>query len=435
MKIKLPNDVLFILNKLSNYEAYVVGGCVRDSILGIKPNDWDICTSAKVDEIIDQFKDFHIIKNGIKHKTVGVVINAISYEISSFKDDLTAINNDSFEYSLKNDLARRDFTINAMAYNDNIGLVDYYGGQKDLKNSIIKCVINPIDRFNEDGLRVLRALRFSSVYNFDIDNDTSLAIKKSCSLLQNIAPERIKSELCKFLIGVKAVYLLDKYWYVFNEFIPEIDPMVGFNQNNPYHIYDVYKHTIIAIDNSEPNLVLRLSLLLHDIGKPECYSVDEIGIGHFYNHDIVGSDIARYRLNQLKFDNETINAITTAIKYHSIELSCKQSTLKRWLNKVGNENLRLILQLKLADISAHSQKSFSNIELLNQINQTLDTIIIQEQCFKIKDLKISGKDLIDIGITNGKDIGTTLNEVLLKVIDCKLENDKEILLNYLKNRI
>ena len=300
MVIKLPKSVELILSKLNNcgYEAYIVGGCVRDSIIGTTPHDWDICTSALPEQVMEVFEGYKIIPTGLKHGTVTIIIDDAQYEVTTYRIDGKYEDNRhpkevSFTSDLKEDLSRRDFTINAMAYNPSIGLVDYFGGKKDIRKKLIKCVGNPDERFNEDALRIMRTLRFASTYGFVITEETSSAVHCNVALLNNIAKERINTELCKLLCGEGVLEILLNYNDVISTIIPELKPCIGFNQNNRYHQYTVYDHIAHAVSNyTGEDMVVKVALLLHDIGKPTCYTEDENG-GHFHGHGVPSSEIAK----------------------------------------------------------------------------------------------------------------------------------------------
>lgn len=440
MNINLPKNVELIISTLEDigFEAYVVGGCVRDSLLNIEPKDWDICTNALPNEVLECFKSFRVIETGLQHGTVTVMIDNVGYEITSYRIDGEYKDNRHpenviFTSSLESDLARRDFTMNAMAYNYKKGLIDYFNGQGNLILGFIQCVGHPDERFEEDALRILRALRFASVYNFRISDAVNLSILYKKNLLKNISEERKQSELCKLICGNGAKRILEQYAEVFNIIIPEINPMVGFSQCNPYHIYDVWEHTIVAIDHSEKDLIVRLALLFHDMGKPECFTQDENG-GHFYKHSVVSERICRNRLTALKFDNNTINQVCELVLYHDFDVKINNKGIKKWLNKIGENSFRKLLDVKYADIMAHSEKSKYMLEYLPDIRIQLDKIIKDNQCFKLKDLMINGKDLKQLGILQGKGIGYILNNILLKVINDEIENNKDILIKYIKER-
>lgn len=441
MIMNIPVDVVKIIDKLAEkgFEAYTVGGCVRDSLLDKKPEDWDICTSALPDQVKEVFDGYLVIETGLKHGTVTIRLNHQSYEITTYRVDGEYLDNRrpqsvNFVSSLKEDLARRDFTINAMAYNSAKGLEDYYEGCKDLKNKVIRCVGNPDERFNEDALRIIRALRFASVLGFNIEKETTRSIHKNKGLLDNIARERINLELRKLLCGKGVKKVLLEYSDVLAAIIPELAPMFGFKQNNPHHKYDVWEHTVVAIDNSTNDVMIRLALLLHDIAKPECYTCDEKGIGHFYSHGEFGSQIAKNVLRNLKFDNETINHIFQLVKYHDADISDKNKFIKKWLNKLGEIQFKRLLKVKYADVMGQSDYlREEKLKIIDNIENNLRQVLEEKQCFNLKDLAVNGRDLIVIGIDDGRKIGEILNWLLEQVIENKLENKKNILLGAIKD--
>lgn len=433
--IKIPKEVEYIIKtfELNSFEAYIVGGCVRDSILGKTPYDWDITTSALPDETIKCFKNFKIIETGLKHGTVTLVINSKFFEITTFRIDGDYTDNRRpdtvlFTPNLKEDLARRDFTINAMAYNQRVGLVDYFGGESDIKNRVIKCVGDSNLRFNEDSLRIMRALRFSSVLNFKIDLNTIESIHKNKLLLKKIAKERINIEFNKLLIGKNVRAILNDFYDVIEVFIPEIQQMIGFNQNNPYHHLDVWQHTLESICNSPNKLIYRLTMFFHDIGKPSCYTEDDNNIGHFYGHSKKSAEMAFCILKRLKYDNLTIMNVKILVLYHDYNLKASKSAVRRLLNKLGEEQARQLLEIKRADLKAHNPKYINEIEVINKVEDLINIIIEENQCFSLKDLKINGRDLIAIGIPKGKEIGVILNRLMDLVIEEKLENDHQALI-------
>ena len=436
MTINIPSEVQFIINTLeeSGYEAYVVGGCVRDAVLGVEPKDWDICTSALPQQTINCFEGQRIIETGLQHGTVTLLLNHTSFEITTFRVDGIYSDNRrpdkvDFVNDIKEDLLRRDFTINAMAYNPTVGLVDFFGGLNDINGKIIRCVGDADKRFQEDALRVMRALRFASVLYFSIDENTSQAIHRNKSLLKNIAVERIAVELNKLIIGRNVSDVLLQYHSVLTEFIPEIKNMVGFNQNNPYHHLDVWEHTVTSIAKATVNHVIRLSMLFHDIAKPLCYTEDERG-GHFYGHPKVCSDMAKEILQRLKYDNDTIDAVTQLVLYHDAEIHPRKKHIKRWLNKIGELRLRQLLEIKFADANAQSPEfNQKKIDLLNAVAPVINEIMKQQQCFSLKDLAINGKDIIAAGVSEGVKVGVILNHLMDMVIDEQVENDKSKLLD------
>ena len=418
----------------SGYEAYAVGGCIRDSLRGEKPKDWDICTSALPKQMIEVFKEERIIETGLKHGTITILLNNTPYEVTTYRvdgkyTDNRRPDNVKFVDVLKRDLARRDFTINAMAYNPKTGLVDYYDGQKDIEYKKIKCVGNPNKRFQEDALRIMRALRFASELGFTIDEDTKQAMEDNRKLLQNISAERIATELNRFIIGKDVNVLLMNHQQIFTEIIPELVNTIGFEQNTPYHCYDVFTHTTHSIQNAPTDVKLRLTMFFHDIGKPDCYTEDEIGIGHFYGHAAVSVEKAELILKRLKYDNDTIETVKELILYHDAELQTRNKNIKRWLNRIGEERFRQLIQVQNADGMSQEhihgeQKRLS----LEKVLLMLDVILEEQQCFSLKDLAVNGKDIVDMGVLEGKQVGIILNRLMDMVIDEEIENNRESLL-------
>ena len=439
--MKLPVDVKVILNKLneSGYEAYVVGGCVRDSLIGKKPKDWDICTNAKPEETMEVFKGFHIIPTGLQHGTITVMLNGEGYEITTYRvdgdySDGRHPDKVSFTSSLAEDLARRDFTFNAMAYSEEEGIVDLYGGVEDLKYKRLKCVGNPIERFNEDALRIMRAIRFSSVLGTKIEENTHNAMVELYKNLDKIAKERINVEFSKMLCGKTPMFLLSEYHFIFSYIIPEIKPMIGFKQNNPYHWLDVWNHSLhVLFEVKEKDLPLRLAALLHDFGKPSCYVEGEDGVGHFYGHADKSVEITEGVLKRLKYSNEIIDEVLTLVKYHDIQISLSNKFIRRMLNKMSKETFEKLLVLRKADILGQAnvdrEKRLVEVE---KIGQMLAEFKMEEECFSLKQLKINGNDLIKMGFKPGKEMGQILNKLFEMVVEEEIENDYEVLKNYVK---
>ncbi len=437
MQITLPKNVEYVLNSLNsnNYDAYVVGGCVRDSIIGLTPQDWDITTEATPSEIMSCFSNHKLLKTGIKHGTVGVIIDNSVYEITTYRIDGDYVDNRhpesvTFSKNLENDLSRRDFTVNAMAYNPQKGLIDIYGGMNDLKYKAIRCVGDPDKRFQEDALRILRGLRFASTYDFTIEVNTSDAIFNNRMLLNNISEERISSEFNKLLCGESAQYILNRFKKVIAVFIPEIEVMFNFDQNNPHHNKSLWKHTTSSINKIEPNLLLRLTMFFHDIGKPMAQKVDkETGYSHYLGHNKFSVAIAESVMKRLKYSNELIDSVKTLVLFHDVRYSNNKKQIKRLMSKIGQENFNLLLKVQKADIL--SQSNYKREEKLNQLTLaevSYNQIISDNECFTLKDLAINGHDLIHLGITKGENIGKTLKNLLINVIDGNLKNEKEILI-------
>lgn len=441
-RYSLPLGAAFIIDPLqeNGFEAYVVGGCVRDRLLGRVPKDWDICTSASPQQVMEVFGDKRVIETGLQHGTVTIVMPDGLYEVTTFRVDGTYSDNRhpdevKFVKSLEEDLARRDFTINAMAYNDRRGLVDPFGGEKDLADGVIRCVGDANARFHEDGLRLMRALRFASKYGFRIEDGTAEAIHKCSHLLRNIAVERINTELCKLLCGKNVLRVLLDYPDVITEIIPEMKPCVGFRQNNKYHQYNVYDHIAHAVSNyTGEDTVVNVTLLLHDIGKPNCYTQDERG-GHFYGHGVVSRDIAEGVLTKLRFDNQTKADVLELVLFHDSVIEPTPKTVRRWLNKIGPEQFYRLLEVRMADILAHSKDTqASRIERCNALRTIVGDILEQQQCYTVKDLAVNGYDVMQSGVPEGKEVGAALNEILDKVIGGELENERSALLEYLSKR-
>ena len=444
IKIKIPkeaNDLIHALQE-GGYEAYVVGGCVRDSILNRPVHDWDICTSATPREMVEIFKDKRIIETGLKHGTITVLNGDGQYEITTFRtdgeySDCRRPDNVTFVKNLREDLQRRDFTINAIAYNDEAGIVDPFDGLKDIDNQLIRCVGNPIDRFNEDGLRIMRAIRFAAQLDFCIENSTEVVISLLARNLNNISAERISSELKKIMTSTQPSIIMENE-EVLKKIIPEFIPCIGFQQNNPYHYLTVEKHIWLSLIFSETdNLYVNLALLFHDIGKPECYTEDENGIGHFYGHPETSAKIADRIMRRLKFDNYTRESVVELIKYHDAEINPTPRNVKKWLNKIGEEQFRRLLWVKEADIKAQKYDyRDERIEKLHKIIDVLDEVTFDDTtCFSLKDLAINGNDVMRIiDIEPGREVGEWLNKALENIIEGKMKNNRTELITCLQER-
>ncbi len=442
IKIKIPKDVKLILNILNdnNYEAYVVGGCVRDSILNRSPNDWDICTSAKVEDMIDIFiaAGYEVIPTGIKHGTITVVINKNTYEVTTFRIDgeySDSRHPDYIEFTtdIVADLSRRDFTINAIAYNPKTGIVDPFLGLADIENKFIKCVGNPQDRFSEDALRILRAIRFSCQLDFTIEPDTYCCIKDMYRKLEAISQERITAELNKMIMCDSFYQNFIDMPELFSFIIPELEPCVNFNQNNPHHNHTVYDHIAYAISYAPKDLITKLALLFHDIGKPNCKTDDENGISHYYGHAVESELIADTVMKRMKYDNDTRQAVVELVKYHDSTVTARHNAIKKWLNKIGEHQLRRLIKIRIADVLAQKlDYKDDRIYNANMVSNIIDEVIAQESCFLLKDLKVSGKQLLAIGFKEGPQIGQVLAKLLQLVIDDDIENDEKILLEKAK---
>ena len=438
--LQLPQNVNMILDALNHYgfEAFVVGGCVRDLLKGNTPHDWDICTSATPEEVIACFPDNPCLEVGVKFGTVVLLIDCEQFEITTYRSDGNYSDGRrpddvAFSKSIEDDLSRRDFTMNAIAYCVETGIIDPFDGMADIERSLIRCVGEPDRRFTEDGLRVLRAVRLSATLGFDIEPETEKSIYRHLHMLDKVSNERIRDELCKMLLG--DVSAMDKYREVVAYIIPEMRHMFDFEQNNPYHYLGVWGHTVEAIKAIIPEETLRLAMLMHDIGKPFCYSEVD-GIGHFYGHSKISEEMASRILHRMKFDNKTISAVKTLVKYHDTEIHATEKAVKRWMNRLGEKMFRNLLAVKRADRMAHSPANRdSRIKEIDDILEVAEAVIDAQQCFNLKNLAVNGRDIIAAGAVQGKLIGETLHILLNAVIDGELPNDKDVLLGKVREII
>lgn len=423
-----------MLLRLNGYEAYLVGGCVRDLFMGKFPKDWDITTNARPEEVKQAFYGYKYFETGLKHGTITVIVEETPLEITTYRvdgdySDNRHPDNICFSQSLQEDLSRRDFTMNALAYDIDGQVIDFYQGRSDISAGIIRCVGDPEKRFSEDALRILRALRFSSVLGFKIERATAAAIHDTKHLLENISAERICEELTKILCGKNSRSVLKEYADVINIPIPELSPMFGFAQRNKYHCYDVWEHTIAAIEKSPPLPAGRWAALFHDIGKPACFSLGEDGRGHFYGHQSKSKEIADNVMGRLKFDNATRDKVLQLVENHMLILRPDKKYIKRLLNGMGEDLFKDLLQLQRADNLAQAPEYHHRQEKFAQIEALLAEIIAENACFSLKDLAVNGHDLLVLGL-QGKEIGLALNSLLNAVIDEKVVNEREALMEY-----
>ncbi len=443
MEIQLPENVRNMIRQLEEkgYSAYAVGGCVRDSVMGKVPHDWDICTSAKPEEILSALEKHNIIESGLKHGTVTVKTGEELYEITTFRADGEYKDNRRpesvrFITSLREDLARRDFTVNAMAYNEAEGLCDYFGGMEDISQHIIRCVGNPDQRFQEDALRILRALRFASRLGFEIEEQTAAAIRRNKNLLRNISVERIAAELIQIVDGDFAEQILLDYPDVLGVFLPEILPAVGLDQRNPHHSYDVWTHTVYVVVNAPHGKVMRLAALLHDIGKPKCFTIDEKGIGHFHGHPETGAKMAVKILRRLHLDNHTIKNVETLIRYHDQRPKPEEKYVRRLIAKTGAECFLPLMELKRADTKGQNPATIpEKLAYVNAIEEIYKKLTADGNEFNIRTLKLRGSDLMEMGVAQGKAIGDLLNEMLELVIEGKIPNERKALIEAVRQKI
>ncbi len=433
--INLPHRATKALEMLNNsgYEAYVVGGCVRDGLMGRNMGDIDITTNALPRQTSRVFSGCKVVETGLKHGTVTVFIDGCPMEITTYRtesgySDSRHPDSVSFTKNLREDCARRDFTINSICYNPAAGCVDYFGGITDIENKIIRCVGNPKQRFEEDALRILRAVRFASALDFSIEENTRKALFACKDLLKNISAERIYCELLKLLCGDNIKKILLEYTDILAVFIPEILPLKGFDQKNQHHIYDVLEHTAVAVENTPKDPLLRLAALLHDFGKPHVFTTDENGVGHFYGHGDVSYELAKNILKRLKVSKEEYILITHLVKYHDVQIQPTEKAVSRALNKHGPEMLKMLLQLKRADNKGQNTKDFDRTEEYNRLEKIIDDLLEKQRCFSLKQLAINGDDLTAIGIPPSKNTGRILNTLLEMVINGEIENDYNVLL-------
>lgn len=440
-RIAVPAPVHYIIQELEKYghEAYMVGGCVRDGVLGRQPHDYDICTSATPDEILKAFPNEEIIPTGLQHGTVTILINKEPFEVTTYRidgdySDNRRPDNVTFTKNLVEDLRRRDFTINAMAYNPKTGLIDLFNGMEDIKYKRIRCVGSAEDRFNEDALRILRAIRFEAQLGFAGLPETMFEIERQYERLKNISIERINSEFCKIVASQQFCVELVLYPNVFSLFIPELKDLIGFQQNNPYHAYDVFNHTVYAIEKCESDdLVVRLAVFFHDFGKPHSYQDGEDGIRHFKGHGKVSAEITDSIMKRLRFDNETRNNVVELVYYHDATFEVGNKYVKRWLNKIGEKQFRRLLEVRESDIKGQKPDyEESRIEKVNNIENILEEILQEQECFSLKGLAVNGNDVKKtMNLKEGKNVGYWLNEILKRVIDGELKNNRDDLIYWM----
>lgn len=439
MKISLPEKVNKIIETLNDagFEAFAVGGCIRDSLLGREPEDWDITTSASPQEVKELFP--RTVDTGIQHGTVTVLVGKEGFEVTTYRIDGEYENSRHpksviFTDNLVEDLKRRDFTINAMAYNEQTGLVDVFEGVHDLKHKLIRCVGNAGERFSEDALRILRAIRFSAQLGYEIEPETQLAIKAQASDLSKISAERIRTELIKLIVSDHPEKLVTAYEaHVTATILPEFDKMMKTPQNNPHHCYSVGEHTMKAVCFCEPDKVLRLALLFHDIGKIECRTTDADKIDHFYHHAAHSHEIAKTIMKRLKFDNETMRVVLKLVKYHDLNIGQSQTDVRKAIYEVGEDNFASLLKVKEADMMAQSElRRKQKEEMLRTVKNHYTEILEREDCVSLKMLAVSGSDLIIAGKRPGKEIGELLEKLLKMVLEHPERNQKEYLLKLIE---
>lgn len=423
--------------KAKGYEAYAVGGCVRDSVLGKTPDDWDITTSASPEQVKAVFS--RTVDTGLAHGTVTVLVGSSSHEVTTYRidgeyEDGRHPKDVQFTQSLAEDLKRRDFTINAMAYNSEEGLIDLFGGMTDLQRKVIRCVGDPMERFGEDALRILRALRFSAQLGFSIDRATMDALIRLAPTLEKISAERIRVELTKLLLSPRPEYMQAVCEAGITAVVlPEFDPMMDTPQHNPHHCYYEGEHTLESLRYVPSDPVLRWTMLLHDIGKPSCHTTDDKGVDHFKGHGPKGEKMAETVLRRLRFDNDTIRQVKTLIRWHDCRMEPDSKTVRRILNQIGPELFEKLLQVQYADAMAQSlYRREEKLQRINRVQACMEEVLARKECYSLKMMEITGKDLIAIGCPPGPRLGEYLNLALEQVLDDPAKNQKAYLISYLE---
>lgn len=446
MEIHIPTGARKIIARLEQhgYEAYIVGGCVRDSLMGKRPSDWDICTSARAEEMMALFEDKRVIPTGIQHGTLTILAEDGAYEVTTFRIDGEYLDHRhpksvAFTRELAEDLSRRDFTINAMAWHPERGLIDLFGGVEDLRDRLVRAVGDPVQRFNEDGLRMLRMVRFATVLDFDYDPATYDAVRKQGHLLQYISKERIQVELNKTLLaahparGLEDLYTLGMYPYI----IPMMCHTVGFAQRGGHHFLDVFEHSLLAVGVIAPELVLRLTMLLHDIGKPFVWdSSESLSYDRFDDHAAVSAKLAGKILRDLKYDNATRKDVVELIAHHNDILLPDPVNVRRALARLGEVQTRRLVQVKVADLIAHDLAGEREkiLALFAEISDVIDEVVARGDCTSVKALAIGGQDMMALGLS-GRAIGQMLNAALELVLEKPEMNTRETLLNWVRGNL
>ena len=415
----------------AGYAAYAVGGCVRDSLLGLVPADYDLCTAALPEQTEAVFANCRLVLAGKKHGTVGVVTGGGVVEITTFRTEGAYLDNRHPEWvefvsDVAGDLARRDFTVNAMAYSPTRGFADPFGGREDLHNHILRAVGDPETRFREDSLRILRGARFAAKYRLVPEAETEKAMFTLTGLMDNLARERVFDELCKLLLHADRADL-ERFAPIVTAAIPELAPCVGFDQHNPHHLYDIFEHTARVVEGVPAGLALRWAALLHDVGKPDCFTQEENGRGHFYGHPKISAQMADEILRRLKAPTALREEVIFLCDRHMVTLEPDQKQLRRRLSQYGEERTKKLLALQRADLWATGTRTEGEISCFDTVEEILNTLLAENRCLKIKDLAVNGHDLMALGLT-GRAIGQTLQSLLDAVLDERLPNEKEALL-------
>ena len=418
-----------ILTRLeqAGYQAFAVGGCVRDTLLGRTPGDWDITTSALPEQVMALFD---AVPTGIAHGTVTVRLEGRGFEVTTFRGDGPYLDGRHpsgvvFTRHLEEDLARRDFTVNAMAMDLRGRITDPFGGREDLQRRLLRCVGDPERRLQEDALRILRALRFAAVLGFSVEPETAAALVHQAHRLHLIAPERVSHELQRLLTGAYVGPVLRQFAPVLAAVLPEIRPLMGFEQHSPHHRYDVWEHTVRSVETIAPQPVLRWTMLLHDVAKPQCFTLDEQGKGHFYGHDAQGAAMAEEILRRLRLPRRDTERIVLLIREHMRQIAPTEKSVGRALHRLGPETLGQLLAVQRADRLATGT---GDTELLDQLQALLEKLLAEERCFTLRQLAVNGRDLMALGLA-GPAVGRMLQQLLAQVLDGTLPNDHAALLD------
>ena len=433
--VTLSAPVQAVLDRLGDagFEAYAVGGCVRDCLLGLPPHDGDVTTAATPEETMTVFEDTPVIPTGLPHGTVTVLMDGVPVEVTTFRTETTYSDHRhpdgvAFARSLDDDLARRDFTVNAMAYHPATGLVDRFGGQDDLARRVIRCVGDPDTRFAEDALRILRALRFASQLDFEIEPATADAARRMSGTLAHVSAERLYAEMTRLLVGPGAGRVLRQFPEVVFEVCPPLRDTFQFDQKNRHHVYDVYEHITRTVDAAPADPVLRWVMLLHDAGKPACFTVDEHGEGHFYGHPAVSARLADECLSRLKADRATRERVVTLVGLHDRQWALTLPSVKRLLSKLGEPTVRQLLEVQRADRAGCAPDSGDGEAHEAETRRLIQEILESEACFRLRDLAVGGDDLLALGIPAGPAVGQALQRLLECVIEGSCPNEKTALI-------
>lgn len=445
--LNIPYDAQRILDLLEDagFEAYVVGGCVRDALLGIEPHDWDICTNARPEQTktVMAAANVKTVDTGIQHGTVSVIIDGVSYETTTYRADGVYTDGrhpDDVQFleRIDGDLSRRDFTVNAMAYSPRRGFVDHFGGQEDLAAGLLRAVGDPVARFEEDALRIMRALRFASTYGLRIESATAQALHECRQLLEHVSVERIWNELERLLMGPGAVAMLREFRDIVAVVIPELEPTFDFDQHNPFHRYDVWEHTLHALEAAPPDMGsdLRFAVLLHDVAKPQCLFIGEDGLGHMYGHESVGEPIAQQVCKRLRVPNAVRERVVHAVRWHMFSIPDTPKAMRRFLVKHGEQGVRDLFAVRRCDIAGFGHEIPADAPMsiaFAKAQELFEAQLNEQPVFGVKDLAVSGRDLLDAGFEQEPQLGKMLRELLDKVVDGELENDRDSLLAYAKH--